>query len=71
MQKISYAKLMSQLEISNVRELEDLVISECFYPGLLKGKLDQRQRCLHVYEAIARDVRPQEIPALVSGLGAW
>lgn len=71
LQEISYAELMSHLEIQNVRELEDLVISDCFYPGLLKGKLDQKKRCLQVHEAIARDVKTEHIPALVSGLGAW
>ena len=55
----------------NVRELEDLLISECFYPGLIKGKLDQRQSCLHVQEAVARDVRPQELQPIISGLANW
>ncbi len=71
MQEIPYSVLMSQLDIQNVRELEDLLISECYYTGLLKGKLDQKQRCLHVHEVIARDVRPEAIPALVEGLGSW
>ena len=71
LQEISYARLLSCLEIENVRELEDLLISDCFYPGLLKGKLDQKQRCLHVHEAVARDIRPENIPTLVTGLGTW
>ena len=39
---------MEELDISNVRELEDLLITDCFYGQLLKGKLDQSQRFLHV-----------------------
>ena len=62
---------MSQLDIKNVRELEDLLISDCYYSGLLKGKLDQKQRCLHVHEVIARDVKAEAIPSLVQGLGNW
>ena len=62
---------MSQLDIGNVRQLEDLLISQCFYPGLIRGKLDQRQRCLHVHQAAARDVRPQEVAAILQGLQNW
>lgn len=62
---------MAQLDIQHVRELEDLLISECFYAGLLKGKLDQKDRCLHVQESIARDVKKEEISFLVDGLGSW
>jgi len=36
---------MRRLELPSVRALEDLLITECFYAGLLKGKLDQRNRC--------------------------
>lgn len=71
MQEIPYSVLMSQLDIQNVRELEDLLISDCHYSGLLKGKLDQKQRCLHVHEVIARDVKAEAIPSLVEGLGSW
>lgn len=42
---------MEQLDITNVRELEDLLITECFYAQLLKGKLDQCERCLHVSQS--------------------
>ena len=71
MQRLSYTDLMAQLDVQNVRELEDLLISECFYPGLIKGKLDQRQSCLQVQEAVARDVRPQELQPIISGLANW
>lgn len=71
LQNLSYDELMAQLDIQHVRELEDLLISECFYAGLLKGKLDQKDRCLHVQESIARDVKKEEISFLVDGLGSW
>ena len=45
-QTIPYDDLLQQLEISNLRELEDLIITHCFYPQLVKGKLDQKQHCL-------------------------
>ncbi len=48
MQTIPYDDLLQQLEISSLRELEDLIITHCFYPQLVKGKLDQKQHCLQV-----------------------
>ena len=62
---------MAHLDIQNVRELEDLLIADCFYLGLLRGKLDQKERCLHIQEAIARDVKSDEIDPIVNGLGSW
>jgi hypothetical protein len=45
---LQYTELMSQLDIPTVRELEDFLITECFYNNILKGKLDQKQRALQV-----------------------
>jgi len=50
MQTIPYDDLQQQLEISSLRELEDLIITHCFYPQLVKGKLDQKQHCLQVHQ---------------------
>lgn len=71
LQNLSYADLMAQLDIANVRELEDFIISECFYPGLVGGKLDQRGQSLHVHQAVPRDVRPEALQGLISGLASW
>ncbi len=43
-QTIPYSQLMGALEVENVRQLEDLLITDCFYSGLLKGKLDQERK---------------------------
>jgi len=69
--RLSYDELMEQLDIQHVRQLEDLLISQCFHPGLIRGKLDQKQRCLHVHQAAARDVRPQEAAPIIQGLQNW
>jgi hypothetical protein len=45
---LPYDLLMQQLNISNVRELEDLLINDCMYSGIVRGKLDQRRRCFEV-----------------------
>ena len=47
---LPYSLLMSELELSDVRELEDFLINHCMYTGSLSGKLDQRQRVLEVSE---------------------
>lgn len=47
-QIITYSELIAQLGVSSIRELEDLIITECFYKGIVSGKLDQQKRCLQV-----------------------
>lgn len=71
LQMLRYKDLMQQLEIGNLRELEDLLITECFYGGIISGKLDQRAGCLHVHSALGRDVRPQQLRAIRQGLERW
>lgn len=66
--KVSYAKLQSELGINNVRELEDLII-DAMYAGLLDGRLDQANAVLKIRSFIARDVRPQEVAAMINHLG--
>ena len=56
MQTITYSELTAQLGISSVRELEDLIITECFYKGIITGKLDQQRRCLQVGHCAARKI---------------
>jgi hypothetical protein len=40
--KVPYATLQAQLGVSNVRELEDLII-DTVYAGILEGRLDQHK----------------------------
>lgn len=68
---IPYAVLMEQLNIPTVRELEDFIITECFYTNLVKGKLDQKLHCLQVHDVIGRDVRQEDLAGLDQGLGSW
>mmetsp|Transcript_7131 Transcript_7131/g.15602 ORF Transcript_7131/g.15602 Transcript_7131/m.15602 type:complete len:269 (+) Transcript_7131:95-901(+) len=68
---IAYETLMQHLDIPTVRELEDFLITECFYANIIQGKLDQKQRALHVVDVIGRDVRLTELPDLAASLTAW
>lgn len=68
---LTYSELTAQLGISSVRELEDLIITECFYKGIITGKLDQQRRCLQVSEALGRDVQKEQLPGILQGLQQW
>jgi len=67
---LRYEELMKELQLENVRELEDLVI-ETIYVGLVLGKLDQLGGVLKVSAVGARDVRPSEVPHLLHRLQHW
>eukprot|EP00850_Spirogloea_muscicola_P008649 SM000046S16430 [mRNA] locus=s46:625739:628352:- [translate_table: standard] len=68
---LPYDLLMQQLDITNVRELEDMLINDCMYAGIIRGKLDQQQRCLEVHSAAGRDLRPGQVESLLESLGTW
>lgn len=68
---LPYYLLMQELEISNVRELEDLLINDCMYAGVVRGKLDQRRRCFEVQFAAGRDLRPGQLDNMIATLGNW
>eukprot|EP00026_Physarum_polycephalum_P007940 Phypoly_transcript_08012.p1 GENE.Phypoly_transcript_08012~~Phypoly_transcript_08012.p1 ORF type:complete len:284 (+),score=33.51 Phypoly_transcript_08012:62-853(+) len=67
---IPYTVLLQQLSIPNVRELEDLII-ECIYQGVIRGKLDQKQKQLEIDFAIGRDIRPGQLLQMMNVLAAW
>ena len=58
---------MSELDLHDVRALEDLVIGTV-YSGLLICKLDQRASVVRVVETVGRDVRLEEIGDLIQTL---
>ena len=39
--------------------------------GLIKGKLDQRKRCLEVHWAAARDMKPGQLARMQATLAQW
>jgi len=68
--KVPYCDLQAELGVTNVRELEDLII-ETIYAGLLEGRLDQHRGVLNVKTAMARDVRPEDVGAIIAKLSGW
>ncbi|OAE26826.1 hypothetical protein AXG93_215s1240 [Marchantia polymorpha subsp. ruderalis] len=53
---LQYDLLMQQLDVSNVRELEDLLINDCMYA---------------VQFAAGRDLRPGQLENMISTLATW
>lgn len=68
MQVLPYKTLLQALELPDVRHLEDFIIQECIYPGLLKCKFDQKAQCVQVQDVYNRDVRPERVAELSTSL---
>ncbi|URD89539.1 COP9 signalosome complex subunit [Musa troglodytarum] len=68
---LPYDQLMEELDVSNVRELEDFLINECMYAGIVRGKLDQLRRCFEVQFAAGRDLRPEQLDNMIQTLSDW
>lgn len=67
---IPYSTLLEELDIQNVRNLEDLII-EGIYADIIHGKLDQKNQQLEVDYVIGRDIRPTAVVQMVSVLHEW
>ncbi|XP_004308503.1 PREDICTED: COP9 signalosome complex subunit 7-like [Fragaria vesca subsp. vesca] len=68
---LPYDQLMQQLDVANVRELEDFLINECMYAGIVRGKLDQLRKCFEVQFAAGRDPRPEQLGSMIETLSNW
>ncbi|XP_008429597.1 COP9 signalosome complex subunit 7a [Poecilia reticulata] len=67
---LPYSLLLQQLELKNVRELEDLLI-EAVYCDIIQGKLDQRNQQVEVDCSVGRDLGPNELPNIINTLQEW
>jgi len=67
---IPYSVLLQELDMKNLRELEDLII-EAIYADVIRGKLDQKNQQLEVDYAIGRDIQPEAVTEIVSVLQEW
>ncbi|KAL3833064.1 hypothetical protein ACJIZ3_007800 [Penstemon smallii] len=68
---LPYETLMQELDVTNVRELEDFLINDCMYVGIVRGKLDQLRRCFEVQFAAGRDLRPEQLSNMNQTLANW
>ena len=62
---------MQQLQIANIRELEDVLITDCFHQGIVTGRLDQRQKRVEVLDSVGRDVRASQLQTITDALSRW
>jgi len=67
---ILFSDLQVALDVSNARELEDLII-EAVYQSLIVGKMDQEKRCLIVESCACRDCQEQDIDFIIDSLSSW
>ncbi|KAF9481225.1 hypothetical protein BDN70DRAFT_992032 [Pholiota conissans] len=67
---LPYGDLQQALDISNVRELEDLII-DAIYLDLLQGKLDQKEEQFEVSYTMGRDLEPGQLEKVLAALQDW
>ncbi|XP_073970582.1 COP9 signalosome subunit 7 [Rhodnius prolixus] len=70
MKCIPYSLLLQELDMKNVRDLEDLII-EAIYADIIHGKLDQKNSQLEVDYAIGRDTREADLGTIITTLQEW
>ncbi|XP_050050506.1 COP9 signalosome complex subunit 7b [Dermacentor andersoni] len=67
---IPYSTLLKELDMKNLRELEDLII-DVIYADVVRGKLDQKNNQLEVDYTIGRDIRPEDVSTIIRVLQEW
>ncbi|XP_017471244.1 PREDICTED: COP9 signalosome complex subunit 7 isoform X2 [Rhagoletis zephyria] len=67
---IPYEVLLEELEINNVRHLEDVII-EAIYADIIHGKLFQNNRFLEIDYAQGRDIPPGYTSKIAQTLQQW
>lgn len=70
MKRIPYDILLKELNVNNVRDLEDLII-EAIYSNVVTGELNQESDYLEVDWTVGRDVGPSEIDSMIDTLQQW
>nr|XP_028961421.1 COP9 signalosome complex subunit 7-like isoform X11 [Malus domestica] len=68
---LTLAETNKELDVINVQELEDFLINECMYAGIIRGKLDQLQKCFELQFAAGRDPRPGQLGSMIQTLSNW
>jgi len=67
---LPYELLLKELDLTVVRDLEDMII-DCCYQGLIKGKLDQKKAAFEVASSIGRDIGPNDVDDMIKKLQGW
>ncbi len=67
---LKYDMLLKELDIPDVRTLEDLII-EAIYSNIIEATLDQKEKHVQVHSAIGRDVAPGQLGKMIKKLVNW
>eukprot|EP00942_MAST-04A_sp_MAST-4A-sp1_P003407 g3407.t1 len=67
---LKYDMLLKELDIPDVRTLEDLII-EAIYSNIIEATLDQKEKHVQVHSAIGRDVAPGQLGKMIEKLNNW
>ncbi|GJE89182.1 hypothetical protein PsYK624_052770 [Phanerochaete sordida] len=67
---LPYDHLLSVLQVSSIRELEDLII-DAIYQDVIRGKLDQKEQQFEVEYIMGRDLEPGKVESLLAALQHW
>lgn len=69
-QILPYSQLLETLQISTIRELEDLII-DAIYLEVIRGKLDQKEQQFKVEYTMGRDLEPGKVESILAALQHW
>jgi len=69
-QVLPYSYLQTNLDIPNIRQLEDLII-EAIYLDIIRGRLDQKEQQFEVEYTVGRDVPHEAIAGILTSLEQW
>eukprot|EP01123_Difflugia_compressa_P006693 TRINITY_DN1902_c0_g1_i1.p1 TRINITY_DN1902_c0_g1~~TRINITY_DN1902_c0_g1_i1.p1 ORF type:complete len:281 (-),score=67.43 TRINITY_DN1902_c0_g1_i1:175-1017(-) len=67
---IPYSALVKELDITELRQLEDLII-DALYKDIVVGKLDSEKQVFQVDAALGRDLKPTDMDNMITSLLAW
>lgn len=70
MQILPYSQLLETLQISTIRELEDLII-DAIYLEVIRGKLNQKEQQFKVEYTMGRDLEPGKVESILTALQHW
>jgi len=67
---IPYSLLLRELDVAELRDMNDLII-DALYKDIVIGKLDNERQVFQVESSIGRDLKPGDMDKMIATLLAW
>ncbi|KDQ52973.1 hypothetical protein JAAARDRAFT_162193 [Jaapia argillacea MUCL 33604] len=67
---LPYRRLLQDLQMPTIRDLEDLII-DAIYMDVLRGRLDQKEQQFEVEYTMGRDLEPGKVESILAALKDW